>query len=463
MPKSLGGQLVALLFLALIGAQAITLLVLAGERNEAIWQINRAGLLERTASVMRILERVPPDLRGEIAEAAGSRRIRFWVSPASVVPEDGEAGRGPLALQFDRMLGEPLRARPRIAFVDRGGEGNSFTLLPPRPHGMAELRAWRQRIAEEQRDIVVSVALPDAMWLNAQTRTRAEPVALPWPTLVSTAATAVAILLVAVFIARRVTRPLGRLAANADAFGRGAPVQSLPEAGPDEIRKLTAAFNRMQERIRSFIGDRTRLLAAIGHDLRTPITSLRLRAELVEDEETRAKMLATLDEMQHITEATLELGRQEARPEDLRVVDLAALVESLADDLSDLGMDVRFAERGRLPYPCRPNALRRALRNIVENAVRYGRRARIALAETPSGPLVTIEDDGPGIPEERIADAFEPFVRMEQSRSRETGGAGLGLAIARSIVRGHGGDVVLANRPEGGLRAEVRLPRDAHA
>ncbi|MEK9662234.1 MAG: ATP-binding protein, partial [Alphaproteobacteria bacterium] len=225
----------------------------------------------------------------------------------------------------------------------------------------------------------------------------------------------------------------------------------------------TEAFNAMQERLSRFIGDRTRLLAAISHDLRTPITSLRLRAEFIDDEETRAKVLETLDEMARMAEATLAFARDDAAAEETRPVDLAALLQSLADDLADLGHDVTCAEAPALAYRCRPVALKRALRNLIENAVRYGDRARISLAATPEGPRIAIEDDGPGIDPAALERVFEPFVRLEESRSRETGGVGLGLAIARSIVRAHGGELSLVNRSDAagkvaGLTATVALP-----
>jgi signal transduction histidine kinase len=203
------------------------------------------------------------------------------------------------------------------------------------------------------------------------------------------------------------------------------------------------------------------MLAAISHDLRTPLTSLRLRAEFVDDEETRAKILETLDEMERMTEATLAFAREEARREDTRTVDLAALVESLCEDLRDLEMDVTYHGPPSLLYPCRSVSLKRALRNLVENAVIYGGRARVTLEQTAVDVRVVIDDDGPGIPEADFERVFAPFVRLEESRSQETGGIGLGMSIARSIVRGHGGDITLANRAGGGLRATLHLPRVA--
>jgi signal transduction histidine kinase len=265
--------------------------------------------------------------------------------------------------------------------------------------------------------------------------------------------------LIVIVMVRRITRPMAALAASAERLGRGEVVPALAESGPLDIRQTTRAFNRMGGRLQRFVQDRTRMLAAISHDLRTPITTLRLRAEFVEDEETRAKILETLDEMQRMTEATLAFAREEAAAEDTRTVDLAALVDSVCADLADLGQDVAFAGPERAPYACRPVSLKRAVRNLIENAVAYGERARVTLEPVADSFRIVIEDDGPGIPEAEFERAFAPFVRLEESRSPETGGIGLGMAIARSIVRGHGGDITLANRQVGGLRAVIHLPR----
>jgi len=214
----------------------------------------------------------------------------------------------------------------------------------------------------------------------------------------------------------------------------------------------------MQERLSRFIADRTRLLAALGHDLRTPITSLRLRAELLDDEEAKQRIVETLDEMQRMVESTLAFAREEAQAEPVRETDLAALVEGTVEDLSELGLEVRLVASEPVVARIRSAAVRRALRNLIENAVRYGKRARVGLVREGEEAVVRVDDDGPGIPVDKLEEVFEPFVRLDPSRSSETGGVGLGLAIARGIARAHGGEVSLVNRPEGGLRACLRLP-----
>ncbi len=199
------------------------------------------------------------------------------------------------------------------------------------------------------------------------------------------------------------------------------------------------------------------MLAAVSHDLRTPITSLGLHAEFVEDTGTWTKSLATLDEMQRMTEDALAFIREDMRREETRNVDLHALLDSVAADLAELGREIAVADSGRVLVACRAAALRRAFRNLQENAAAYGDRATVRIERDDAETRVVIEDEGPGIPEDELELVFEPFARLESSRSRDTGGSGLGLAIARSIVRGHGGDIHLENRAEGGLRATVAL------
>ena len=228
-----------------------------------------------------------------------------------------------------------------------------------------------------------------------------------------------------------------------------------------EVRAVTTAFNDMQDRLTRFVRDRTRMLAAISHDLRTPITSLRLRAEFIEDEENRDRIIETLDEMAAMTAAALSFARNEAHAEPSDPTNLTALLTALAGDQQDMGHDVDVTSSERIVLTCKPVALKRAFRNLIENGVRYGEAVTVSIEDTGSNVVVRIKDKGPGIPEDQLADVFEPFVRLEESRSEETGGIGLGLAITRSIIHAHGGTITLKNRPTGGLEAEVRLPSGA--
>lgn len=469
-PRSLAAQLTLLLLAALVGAQAVSTVVFLQNRRSAIEVAVREQILGRTAALVRLLEDTPPTLHQRILETAGSPRLAYSIAAAPALTMNAPPRDEPelASLLAEAFGGREVRIavgerdwRPRrFRDHDRGRVGNHAGEhagnragpdgddRPPPPPAPPPLRVATASL---------SVALGPGRWLNVEGQLPS-PIFWAWPSMVSTAITAVAVLVAAGFAVRRITRPLRRLADAADRLGRGEDVPPLPEDGPEEARRTTHAFNAMQGRVRRFVADRTRMIAAMSHDLRTPLTSLRLRAEFVDDDETREKMIATIDEMSRMTEATLAFARDDARDEAARRTDVAALVRAIVDDFADMGADVVADGPDRLDMTVRPSALRRALRNLVENALRYGVRARVTLARGPRETVITVDDDGPGIPADRIDEVFEPFTRLETSRNAETGGVGLGLSTARSIVRAHGGEITLTNREGGGLTATVRLP-----
>jgi signal transduction histidine kinase len=215
----------------------------------------------------------------------------------------------------------------------------------------------------------------------------------------------------------------------------------------------------MQRRIARFVEDRARMLAAVSHDLRTPLTRIRLRADLLDDEELGDKIRRDLDDMQTMVEATLDFMRGTASREETRSLDLMALLESLSEDAEESGARVRLRGQVQTPYRGRPVALKRCIGNLLDNALRYGGEADIEVTDSDSAVTVTIADRGPGIPLESLGKVFDPFWRLDASRGRDSGGTGLGLGIARNIAKSHGGDLVLHNRKDGGLCAELTLPR----
>jgi signal transduction histidine kinase len=257
---------------------------------------------------------------------------------------------------------------------------------------------------------------------------------------------------------QRAIRPLSIFAHAAERLGVDVNAEPLPEGGPSEVRRATHAFNTMQTRIRRFIQDRTQMLAAISHDLRTPITRLRLRAEFVDDDVQREKMLSDLDDMEAMIGSTLTFARDDAANEPVASVDVGAIVASLCGDHRAAGRDVTYSGPDTLELVARPLAFKRAINNFVDNAVKYGKSARVTLAPGAEELAIYIDDEGPGIPAADKERVFAPFIRLESSRSRETGGTGLGLTIARNAIRSMGGDVTLIDRPEGGLRVKVTLP-----
>ena len=262
----------------------------------------------------------------------------------------------------------------------------------------------------------------------------------------------------AVVLVHRIAGPLRDLTKATGEIGHG-KVVPVREADPDETREIDRALNAMQDRIHRLMTERTQSLAAVSHDLRTPIARLRLRRDaLPADGETRA-MGSDLDDMQAMVDATLAYFRGDADPELRQVVYVVSVLMSIADAYSDAGGDVAYSGPGRAVAIVRPVALKRALDNVADNAVRYGARAHISLAIEAEELLLTVDDHGPGIAPDEVARAFEPFTRLEASRNRDTGGTGLGLTIARRIVEAEGGGITLGNRPEGGLRVRIALPR----
>ncbi len=471
-PRGLTGRLIALLLLALVASHLVAFLIFLDERHLAVETTHREQILSSAASIALLLKETPAPLHERIVESATTANLRFWLSPESALEVSTPSRREQrIAQRLARHVGGEARD-VRVRILERPGAW--FGLWPGHGAGGSRPSDWHA-LGDQERDhwhdhmrghrkrrpLALSISIQSAAgpWLNVATVAPPPPGGWAWPSLVSLVVMAVAIAAIVVLMVRRIAGPLKRLAAASDSLGRGETMEPLPEEGPEEVRLTTRAFNRMSARLQRFVQDRTRMLAAISHDLRTPITTLRLRAELIDDEETRAKMLDTLEEMQRMAEATLAFAREDAAQEDTRTVDLAALVGSLCDDLADLGQDVAFEESDRLPLPCRPAGLKRAARNLIENAVLYGKRARVRLEDNGDAVALTIEDDGPGLPQDVMEQVFEPFFRLEESRSRDSGGIGLGMAIARSIIRGHGGEILLANRDRGGLRVLVRLPK----
>jgi two-component system OmpR family sensor kinase len=256
---------------------------------------------------------------------------------------------------------------------------------------------------------------------------------------------------------RRLAAPISALAAGAERLGRDARSPPLDITGSTEVVAAAAAFNEMQNRIRRYVDDRTGMIGAIAHDLRTPLTRLRFRIEAAPDP-LRGKMEADIDHMEAMVSSTLSFVRDAALPRDRRRLEIASLVETVMDEAALTGADTAVRRAERVVVDGDPLALKRLVANLVDNALKYGARARAGVFSEDGMAVILVEDDGPGVPEGEIERVFEPFYRLESSRSRETGGIGLGLAVVRAVARSHGGDVVLHNRPRGGLSARVTLP-----
>ncbi|WP_345773923.1 ATP-binding protein [Azospirillum endophyticum] len=456
-PDSLASRIALTVVLALLLTQAISALVYLTDRSEGPPIHGPNVLIQRITAIVQLVESTPPPGRERLVRAIDDPVLRVeWAPdrPPPLAPNAITSGRFE---GLKRRLGEQLDTAERNILVEVQRPPHDDDR--PRAPFMAgdEPRRWGPHVR-------LSVRLGDGSWLSF---TGGDPLPGPFGVvrfILWMAAIVAVILLVSLLAARRVTAPLAGFAAAAERLSVDGQAEPLPEEGPLELRAATRAFNRMQARLARFVADRTQMLAAIGHDLRTPITRLRLRAELVDDPEMQRRMLADLDEMEAMISATLAFARDDAQREPRGRFDLADLLQSLCDDRVDSGHRALYDGPAHAVAEGRPVALRRALANLMDNAIKYGGGFTVRLETGADGTsqhrnaLIHIDDDGPGIPEAEFEKVFAPFYRLERSRSRDTGGVGLGLSTARSIIRGHGGDVTLANRSEGGLRATVTLP-----
>lgn len=308
----------------------------------------------------------------------------------------------------------------------------------------------------------VSVRLDDGKWLCVVISSDAYDFSPSQASLAMLLLEAGLLILLILVVVHRMVRPLRVLSGKAESFGRNLYTAPLPEDGPTEVREAARAFNKMQERIRAGVGQHERILAAVAHDLRTPLTRIRLRVEGMDPASPlRAKLLGDIDILGGIMANSAELTRGSARDEAAVRMDMNALLDSLVSDRQDMGQDVMLEGHCRQPWTVRPNSLRRCLSNLLDNALRYSARVRIRLLEKADVLQIDVLDDGPGIPPEMLEQVFEPFFRLDEARSPHTGGSGLGLSIARSMACRNGGELSLHNRPEGGLCARLCLYRSA--
>ena len=330
--------------------------------------------------------------------------------------------------------------------------------LKPRPHIYRSTPEHKWRANSSRGEVaLLSVKLADGNWLHSAARVRTRNILPPLALLIETVLIYIGVMIPLLLVIRQISKPLRQLNQRLEHAGLASGAPPLEPQGPNDIRSLIDSFNAAEQRVSAMLTEKDVMLGAIGHDLKTPLASLRVRIESVEDEDERAKMAATVDEMVHILDDILILARLGKSAEALVLTDVSALVEMVANELDgeDRLMVVESIEKCRATV--RPVLLRRALRNLMGNALQYGGKAQIMTVCDGSQLSITIDDQGPGLAPEQLTDLFEPFARAESSRNRASGGSGLGLTIARAIARAHGGDVVLENRSEGGLRAILRI------
>lgn len=437
-PRRLYGQLALTMLTGLVSSHLATLLVL-GVPQDPLRSGISARVVEHLASAYQLARAAAPQDVERLLRTMDSSGTQFRVSPADQPPpptpvEDREPALHALIASQLPEANRQLRVR-----LEWNEEAPLVSWHAP--------EVW----------VHAAARLPDGRWLIGMQRTQA---GRPWWWWLALwmPVSALPVLVLLALVLHRAVRPVQALAAAAEKVSRGERIEPLPLRGPSEVRDVAAAFNTMQARQRSFLAQRMQMLAAISHDVRTPITSLRVRAALVDDPALREAMTRTLSHMQAMVEQTLAFARDDAHEEAVVDVDLREMVAALVHDAHSLGHDVQLEDGAALHCRCRITTLRRAVGNLLDNAVQHGGgTVRVRLARGPT--RIEIDDEGPGLPEDLLETVFEPYFQLDTARSQDHHrGTGLGLAIARSCARAHGGEVVLARRPGGGLRATLTLP-----
>ena len=466
LPRSLFGRLMLVLASGLIVAQLLSAAINLAERDTALVEAMGMQAAQRIADVVRLLDASSPEERARIVAILNVPPLAVSLDRPPITggaPSAGGAHAAMFAAVLHGALGDD---RPiRVAMTPAS---------PPWAPGPARMRGrfpmgphpgppTGHPFSPAGFSMLTQVRLQDGTWATFDTEVSPSAASLPWRLLLTLVILLAAVLVVSYVAVRWVTRPLGVLAVAADELGRDIHRAPLPEDGPLEVSRAAHAFNTMQARLVQFIDERTRLLTAMSHDLKTPLTRMRLRTELLDDAELRDRFEKDLVEMESMVTQTLEFMRGLASREPAQPVDVMNLLEGLRADNEAMGRTVTLDGSPTRPLNGQPQLLRRCLANLVDNAITYGRRAEIHVAEDSAGLTIRVRDHGPGIPEDEIEKVFEPFYRLETSRSRETGGTGLGLSIARRIAQGQGGDVHLRNHEDGGLEAILTFPRNQAA
>ena len=449
------GSIVNRVFFIILGgiilATVVTTWLAAHDRRQAIEQLRDLHTAERVEQLVLALERVDATLRPVILDAAASFGVEArFVDPALLEQvAKAEANNLPLQALLKRQLGEDRNVG---AQREAGCAPRSTDLINFSPKRFGDCQTIYVGLKDGE---LVRLKLHSALDSSGAGRL-SRGIGLYAPPYLGLFLALIALL--AYVVARMTARPIGKLAQAAGELGADIDRAPLPVTGPTEIRRAAAAFNAMQARIRRQIQHRTHMLAAITHDLQTPLTRLRLRLEKVSDPALRDKLIEDLAGMQMMVREGLDLARTMDSSEAMQLLDIDSLLDSACADAADAGQDVSCEGHTRLSITAQPRALRRCLTNLLDNAVKYGRYAKVTLAHENGLVVIRIRDGGTGIPTDQLDAVFDPFFRLESSRSRDTGGTGLGLTIARNIAENHGGSLRLANRPDGGLEAIVCLP-----
>lgn len=458
-PSSLAGRLLLTIALALLAGQLVNAaLLVRAQREQALDRIAAEASVRLIAATDRLQQGRPLRERfgSRIERAPGFRLRRTDLTPNNPVRADMRPAPG-LVSRLAAILPSYGVSPSRI----------DAALMPAPPRARRVDRLAAEIGGRNERPIsqlaVIAIQRPDGQWLSVRVPVPEASVRILATIIGQTVILYLVMLVPLVWLTRRIARSMGTLRDGVAHFERTQEAQPIAPTGPSDLADLTRSFNAMSARIAAMLNEKDVMLGAIGHDLKTPLAALRVRVESVPDDRQRTRMVASIDDITRTLDDILTLARIGRTGDAPEPVNLGALVEMIADEYRDLGQDVALADTPRIVVPLQLTWIRRALRNLIGNAVRYGQRARVSIAHGPGKVSITIDDDGPGIPDDQIERMFEPFTRLEASRNMATGGTGLGLTLARAILHQHGGSLRLENRRGAGgvvegLRATMTLP-----
>ena len=460
--RTLTGRMVLVTVAAVLLSYAVAFALYANERGAAIRRATETALIERVVFTVERLREMPAADRAAVAGAIREYGLRFQVEPAPSVAAPSPAGvAGRVARSLSQELGgAEVRASSRIieepvlrrTFRDNGDGPRERHIRDERR------RATDGRVNFRNTEVRLSIALGDGDWLNARARLP-PPRPLPLSVTIAALLSVVAVGIGTALISRQIGQPLAKLADAAKALGQGETNVTAPVSGPEDVRRASTAFNSMADRLGRQLNRQRQMLWALSHDLRTPITALKLRMELLEDDHARERLRGPIEEMERLTEQALSLARAGASEEARASVDLAEIARTLCGELQDMGLNVQADAPAPIIVECRPFEIVRAMRNLAENAVKYGGGGLMRVSKSETGEVhVIVTDDGPGVPPGQLARLSEPFFRADSARGESANGAGLGLAIAQAIADSHGGRLVLENRTPKGFSATLVLP-----
>ena len=467
-PRSLFSRLVLVQLSVLIVALLVSFAIHMHERGEELSRASGMQAAQRIADIVKLLEPLAPAERRRIVQVFSAPALKISLEQRPFDARDPDSESGARAVLFGAMLSRFLGdGRPTAVAVkeEQGGAPAPMArakggFMGPGAHGPWMAPGAAMHFGSQPGfAFVAQVRLNDGALVTFDSRQPAQTAGWPYRLLLSLAVLLAAVIAVSLVAVRWATRPLNALADAADELGRNIDRAPMPEKGPLEVIRAARAFNTMQQRLARHIKERAATLAAMSHDLKTPVNRLRLRAELLDDSEVKNKISQDLQEVESMVHATLEFMRGGESAEKAHPIDVEALLESLQADAQVVGAKVTIEGAASGPYVGRPQALKRCLGNLLDNALKYGNAATMRVEDAAARLTIRIRDRGPGIPERDLERVFEPFFRLEGSRSRDTGGTGLGLSIARNIAQMHGGTLTLHNLKGGGLEAVLALPR----